>query len=281
MNLVVLADDVDGAALRNVARIAAASAIEPITPRAFRLVGARPQEGLVAACAAGGLDHVWLPEGRRLRDFGLFVTDMDSTLINIECIDEIADMQGLKREVAAITEAAMQGEIDFRESLTRRVALLAGLPENALAEVFEHRLHLNPGAERLLQGLQRAGIRTVLVSGGFTYFTERLRARLGFDHAWANQLEVFDGRLTGKVIGDIVDGEAKAAHLERVRDELGLRPEQVIAAGDGANDIPMLRAAGFGVAFRAKPVLRDVAHCCLDHTGLDGILDLFGANAEG
>ena len=208
----------------------------------------------------------------RLSDYRLIAFDMDSTLINIECIDEIADMQGLKREVAAITEAAMQGEIDFRESLTRRVALLAGLPENALSEVFDHRLQLNPGAERLLQGLQRAGIRTMLVSGGFTYFTERLKARLGFDYAYANELEIVDGKLTGKVIGDVVDGEAKAAHLEHVRDELGLRPEQVIAAGDGANDIPMLRAAGFGVAYHAKPVLRDVAHC----TGLDGILDIFG-----
>ena len=215
-----------------------------------------------------------------MSDFGLFVTDMDSTLINIECIDEIADMQGLKREVAAITEAAMQGEIDFRESLTRRVGLLAGLPESALAEVFDHRLQLNPGAERLLQGLQRAGIRTMLVSGGFTYFTERLKTRLGFDYAYANELEIIDGKLTGQVLGEIVDGEAKAANLERVRDELGLKPEQVIAAGDGANDIPMLRAAGFGVAFHAKPVLRDVAHCCLDHTGLDGILDIFGPGTE-
>ena len=280
MNLVVLAADVDSVALKNVAKLTETREIEQITTRSFRLVGAKPHEALVATCAEGGLDHVWLPEGRQLSDFGLFVTDMDSTLINIECIDEIADMQGLKREVAAITEAAMQGEIDFRESLARRVALLAGLPERALAEVFEHRLQLNPGAERLLQGLQRAGIRTVLVSGGFTYFTERLKARLGFDYAWANELEVFDGKLTGKVIGDVVDGEAKAAHLERVRDELGLKPEQVIAAGDGANDIPMLRAAGFGVAFHAKPVLRDVAHCCLDHCGLDGILDLFGPGGE-
>jgi phosphoserine phosphatase len=277
MNLVVLAADVDSVALKNVAKLTETREIEQITTRSFRLVGAKPHEALVATCAEGGLDHVWLPEGRKLGDFGLFVTDMDSTLINIECIDEIADMQGLKREVAAITEAAMQGEIDFRESLTRRVGLLAGLPESALAEVFDHRLQLNPGAERLLQGLQRAGIRTMLVSGGFTFFTERLKASLGFDYAYANELEVLDGRLTGKVIGDVVDGEAKAAHLERVRDELALTPEQVIAAGDGANDIPMLRAAGFGVAFHAKPVLRDVAHCCLDHTGLDGILDIFGA----
>ena len=276
MNLVVLAGDVDSVALKNVAKLTETREIEQITTRSFRLLGAKPHEALVATCAEGGLDHVWLPEGRQLSDFGLFVTDMDSTLINIECIDEIADMQGLKREVATITEAAMQGEIDFRESLTRRVGLLAGLPESALAEVFDHRLQLNPGAERLLQGLRRAGIRTMLVSGGFTFFTERLKASLGFDYAYANELEVLDGKLTGKVMGDIVDGEAKAAHLQRVRDELGLKPEQVIAAGDGANDIPMLRAAGFGVAFHAKPVLRDVAHCCLDHPGLDGILDIFG-----
>ena len=280
MNLVVLAGDVDSVALKNVAKLTETREIEQITTRSFRLLGAKPHEALVATCPEGGLDHVWLPEGRQLSDFGLFVTDMDSTLINIECIDEIADMQGLKRDVAAITEAAMQGEIDFRESLTRRVALLAGLPESALTEVFDNRLQLNPGAERLLQGLQRAGIRTMLVSGGFTYFTERLKTRLGFDYAYANELEIIDGKLTGQVLGEIVDGEAKAANLERVRDELGLKPEQVIAAGDGANDIPMLRAAGFGVAFHAKPVLRDVAHCCLDHTGLDGILDIFGPGTE-
>ncbi len=276
MNLVVLARDVDSVALKNVAKLSGASAIEQITPQSFRLVGTQAHPGLAACCAEGGLDHVWLAEGRRLRDFGLFVTDMDSTLINIECIDEIADMQGLKAEVAAITEAAMQGEIDFRESLTRRVALLAGLPEGALGEVYEHRLQLNPGAERLMRGLRHAGIHSVLVSGGFTYFTERLKARLGFDHAYGNLLEVVDGRLTGRIVGDVVDAAAKAAHLVRIRDELGLSPDQVIAAGDGANDIPMLRAAGFGVAFHAKPVLRQVAQCCLDHSGLDGILDLLG-----
>ena len=280
MNLVVLAADVDSVALKNAAKLTETREIEQITTRSFRLVGAKPHEALVATCAEGGLDHVWRPEGRKLGDFGLFVTDMDSTLINIECIDEIADMQGLKREVAAITEAAMQGEIDFREPLTRRVALLAGLPESAPTEVFDHRLQLNPGAERLLQGLQRAGIRTMLVSGGFTYFTDRLKSRLGFDYAWANQLEVYDGKLTGKVLGDIVDGEAKAAHPGRAPGGVGLKPGQVNAAGVGANDIPMLRAAGFGVAFHAKPVLRDVAHCCLDHTGLDGILDIFGPGTE-
>jgi phosphoserine phosphatase len=275
MNLVVQGEDVDSVALKTLAKLSGASAIEQITPRAFRLKSARASERIAPLCAEAGLDWAWVPEGRKLTDFGLFVTDMDSTLINIECIDEIADMQGLKPEVAAITEAAMRGEIDFRESLTRRVSLLAGLPESALSRVYEQRLQLNPGAERLLRGLKAAGIHTVLVSGGFTYFTERLKARLGFDEAFANELEVRDGHLTGRVAGPVVDGAAKAAHLERAREQLGLSREQVIAAGDGANDIPMLAAAGFGVAWRAKPVLREVADCRLDHVGLDGLLNLF------
>ena len=275
MNLVVQGEDVDSVALKTVARLAAASAIEQITPQAFRIVGGQPHDGIAAVCDEAGLDWTWVPAGRRLADFGLFVTDMDSTLINIECIDEIADMQGLKAEVAAITEAAMRGEIDFCESLTRRVSLLAGLPESALAEVYDHRLQLNPGAERLMRGLKAAGIHTVLVSGGFTYFTDRLKTRLGFDETYANVLEVHDGHLTGRVCGPIVDGAAKAEHLRAARQRLGLGPEQVIAAGDGANDIPMLGEAGFGVAFRAKPVLREVADCRLDHCGLDAILNLF------
>ncbi|WP_332675365.1 phosphoserine phosphatase SerB [Aromatoleum sp.] len=275
MNLVVQGEDVDSVALKNLAKLCGASAIEQITPEAFRLLATTRSEQIASLCAEAQLDWAWVPNGRKLADFGLFVTDMDSTLINIECIDEIADMQGLKAEVAAITEAAMRGEIDFRESLKRRVALLAGLPESALGEVYERRLQLNPGAERLMRGLKAAGIHTVLVSGGFTYFTERLKVRLGFDEAHANVLEVRDGRLTGHVVGPIVDGDAKAAHLRRTRERLGLRPDQVIAAGDGANDIPMLTEAGFGVAYRAKPILRDATDCRLDHVGLDGVLNLF------
>ncbi|NMG75035.1 phosphoserine phosphatase SerB [Aromatoleum diolicum] len=275
MNLVVQGEDVDSVALKTVAKLSGASAIEQITPQAFRLVAARENDQIEAVCTEARLDWAWVQAGRRLADFGLFVTDMDSTLINIECIDEIADMQGLKTEVAAITEAAMRGEIDFRESLTRRVSLLAGLPESALTEVYEQRLQLNPGAERLMHGLKAAGIHTVLVSGGFTYFTERLKTRLGFDEAHANELEVRDGLLTGRVAGPVVDGAAKAAHLRNTRDRLRLRADQVIAAGDGANDIPMLTEAGFGVAYRAKPVLRQVADCRLDHVGLDGLLNIF------
>jgi len=217
-----------------------------------------------------------VPESRRLRDYGLFVTDMDSTLIGIECIDEIADMQGLKTEVAAITEAAMRGEIAFGESLTRRVGLLKGLDEGALARVYEERLTLNPGAEQLMRGLRQAGLRTVLVSGGFTYFTDRLKDRLGFDHAFANRLEVDNGRLTGRIIGDIVDAAAKRKVLESVRDEIGLLNTQTIAAGDGANDLEMLEAAAIGVAYHAKPVVRTRASYAISHAGLDGILNLFG-----
>ena len=201
---------------------------------------------------------------------------MDSTLITIECIDEIADMQGLKAEVSMITEAAMRGEMDFRESLTRRVALLEGLPEEALARVFDERLQFNPGAEALIAGLKQAGIVTVLVSGGFTYFTNRLQKQLGFDYAVANELEIRGGKLTGKVKGDIVDGEAKRHTLQLVRRHHGFAPETVIAAGDGANDLPMLHEAGVGIAYHAKPVVRAQATYALNHCGLDGILNLLG-----
>ena len=213
---------------------------------------------------------------QKLADYKLIAFDMDSTLITIECIDEIADMQGLKAEVSMITEAAMRGEMDFRESLTRRVALLEGLPEEALARVFDERLQFNPGAEALIAGLKQAGIVTVLVSGGFTYFTNRLQKQLGFDYAVANELEIRGGKLTGKVKGDIVDGEAKRHTLQLVRRHHGFAPETVIAAGDGANDLPMLHEAGVGIAYHAKPVVRAQATYALNHCGLDGILNLLG-----
>ncbi|MDR2689555.1 MAG: phosphoserine phosphatase SerB [Azoarcus sp.] len=279
MTLVVQGARLERSTLERLAELSGARAIDPIDDFACRLPAAR-REGkdaaVAALCAAAGLDWAWVSEDCRLADFGLFVTDMDSTLIDIECIDEIADMQGLKTEVATITAAAMRGEIDFRTSLTRRVALLEGLPETALAAVYEQRLRLNPGAERLLAGLKSAGLRTMLVSGGFTYFTDRLRQRLGFDYAWANRLEIVDGLLTGRMSGDIVDAQAKAAYLDAIRETLALTPAQVICVGDGANDIPMFRAAGLKVAWRAKPALRAESDCCFDHVGLDGILKLFG-----
>lgn len=275
MNLVVQGEDVDSIALKRLAQAVGTTDIRQITPQAFRLHDAAASAEVAALCASAKLDFAWVADGLTLADFGLFVTDMDSTLINIECIDEIADMQGLKAEVAAITEASMRGEIDFGESLTRRVALLAGLHEDALARVFHERLQLNPGAERLLRVLKSNGVRTMLVSGGFTYFTDRLKDQLGFDEACANVLEICDGHLTGRLSGPMIDAKAKAARLTHMRDRLGLSAAQVIAAGDGANDIPMLATAGFSVAYQAKPVLRPLASCCIDHVGLDGILNLF------
>jgi phosphoserine phosphatase len=213
--------------------------------------------------------------GLQLSNFGLVVMDMDSTLITIECIDEIADMQGLKPMVSEITEAAMRGEIDFAESLRRRVALLKGLDEGALQRVYEERLQLNPGAEIMLSGLKEHNIKTMLVSGGFTFFTERLKARLGLDFAHANTLEIVDGKLTGQVLGDIVDAQAKANYLNRGRKELNLHPEQVIAIGDGANDLKMMAQAGTSIAYHAKPIVRTQAGFAFNFVGLNGLLNLF------
>ena len=276
MNLVVQGQKVETRALKDLTTLTGSEGVGRLGNNAFRLRGAQPNPEVEAYCEANSLDCAFVPSERRLSDFKLFVTDMDSTLITIECIDEIADMQGLKAEVSMITEAAMRGEMDFRESLTRRVALLEGLPEEALARVFDERLQFNPGAEALIAGLKQAGIVTVLVSGGFTYFTNRLQKQLGFDYAVANELEIRGGKLTGKVKGDIVDGEAKRHTLQLVRRHHGFAPETVIAAGDGANDLPMLHEAGVGIAYHAKPVVRAQATYALNHCGLDGILNLLG-----
>ena len=200
---------------------------------------------------------------------------MDSTLITIECIDELADFAGRKVEVSAVTEAAMRGEIDYRESLRRRLALLEGLDARVLARVFGERLLLSPGARELLEAAQNAGLRTAILSGGFTYFTERLRIELGFDFATSNELEISGGKLTGRVVGDIVDAAAKAHHLARLTDELGLHKDQVIACGDGANDLLMMEQAGLSVAFRAKPATRARADVAINFGGLDSLLNLF------
>jgi phosphoserine phosphatase len=193
-------------------------------------------------------------------------------LITIECIDEIADMQGLKPQVSAITEAAMRGELDFSESLMRRVALLEGLPTQALERVYEERLRISLGGEAMLQAVQAAGLKTLLVSGGFTFFTERLKTRLGLDYTHANVLEAAGGVLTGKVVGGIVDAEEKRRTVERVCAELGIATKQAIVMGDGANDLKMMGVSGLSVAFRAKPVVRAQADVALNFTGLDGLL---------
>ena len=215
----------------------------------------------------------------RLADFGLAAFDMDSTLISIECVDEIAAMAGKKAEVSAITEAAMRGEIaDYKESLRRRVALLAGLPASTLQRVYDERLRFNPGAERLVAACTAAGLKTLLVSGGFTFFTDRVQARLGIDFARSNVLEIEDGLLTGRMVdqpwGDICDGEEKKKMLLETCAALGIAPSRSIAVGDGANDLPMMAAAGLSVAYHAKPRVREAAHVAIDDGGLDRLLEV-------
>jgi phosphoserine phosphatase len=200
---------------------------------------------------------------------------MDSTLITIECIDEIADLRGIKPQVAAITASAMRGEIEYHESLRRRLALLEGLDETALERVYEERLRLSPGAERMLERLRSLGIKTLLVSSGFTFFTERLKHRLSLDYTLSNTLEFKNGKLTGKVLGRIVDASVKAAKLRELRDGLRLSRDQVIAIGDGANDLAMMAEAGVSIAYHAKPVVREKATYCFDYVGLDGLLSLY------
>ena len=225
----------------------------------------------------------------RLADFKLVAFDMDSTLIAIECVDEIADVAGKKAEVAAITEAAMRGEIaDYKESLRRRVALLKGVPASALQRVYDERLRFNPGAERLVAACKAAGLKTLLVSGGFTFFTDRVRDRLGFDFTRSNVLEIANGALTGREFeggvltgrlvdqpwGDICDGAEKRKMLLETCAALAISPAQSIAVGDGANDLPMMAAAGLSVAYHAKPRVREAAMVAIDAGGLDRLLEV-------
>ena len=217
-----------------------------------------------------------------LADFKLAAFDMDSTLINIECIDEIAAAAGKKAEVAAITEAAMRGEItDFKDSLRRRLALLKGVPEAALDDVLKTRLQFNPGARELCAALKAAGLKLLLVSGGFTHFTRFVAAELGMDFVRSNELEITDGALTGGLVmqawGEICDGEEKRRMLLACCAEIGCTPAQAIAVGDGANDLPMMAAAGLSVAFHAKPKVREQAQVAINDGGLDRLLELFKA----
>lgn len=209
----------------------------------------------------------------KLRDYKLIAFDMDSTLIDIECIDEIADVVGKGAQVQAITEAAMRGEIaNFEDSLRRRLAILAGTPVSALQRVYEHRLRLNPGALQLLAYARWDGLKILLISGGFTYFTDRLKPRLGLDFTRSNQLEIEDDRLTGRVIGPVIDQHAKRDTVAEVCRQIGCAHEQVIAVGDGANDLEMMKLAGLSVAYRAKPKVREFANVSIDTGGLDRLL---------
>jgi phosphoserine phosphatase len=278
MDLVIQALAISAADIAAIASLAGAHGIHALgsgTPEAFRLARAQPHPGVAAWCAAAGIDHAFVPAGQTRDRVRVVAMDMDSTLITIECIDEIADRMGIKPDVAAITAAAMRGEIDFAESLMRRVALLSGLPVGELERVYAERLELSPGAERMLEGFRAAGAKTLLVSGGFTFFTDRLKARLAFDAAAANVLEIAAGRLTGRVVPPIFDARAKAARLAALREQHAAAGGIVIAIGDGANDVPMLEAADVSIAYCAKPVLRARATYAIDHCGLDAVLNLF------
>lgn len=229
------------------------------------------------ACArlaeAAEVDAALVPDSLALADFRLAAFDMDSTLITIECVDEIADYIGKKAEVAAITEAAMRGEIsDYDESLRRRVALLEGLPESTLQRVWDERVQLTPGAEVLVSAMKAAGLKILLVSGGFTFFTDRLRERLGIDFVHSNVLEIVDGKLSGRLVGKIVNAQGKREALEAACGRIGCAPAQAIAVGDGANDLLMMERAGLSVAYRAKPVVRERTTWAINHNGLDALL---------
>lgn len=277
MHLVIQGSEVETTDLKQLAKLSAASAIDRLSDTAFRLCNAQPATGIAELCTTAKLDHGFVPAGRRLNDFKLLVMDMDSTLITMETIDELADMIGIKAEVAKITESAMRGEIEYDESLRRRLALLQGLDESALQRVYDERLRFSPGAEAMLEKIRAAGIRTLLVSGGFTYMTDRLKTRINLDYTHSNVLEIINGKLTGKVIGDIVNADMKRATLLRVAAELGIKRGQIAGVGDGANDLKFMAECGVSVAYRAKPVVREKTSYALNHSGLDALLYLLSA----
>ena len=276
MNLVLQGPGATPLALQRIAALAQPARVLELGPHALRAEAVDDSAFIRAAVELAAfearIDATFIAAGRSLADFALVAMDMDSTLITIECIDEIADMQGLKPQVSEITEAAMRGELDFSASLEQRVALLKGLDASALQRVYDERLQISMGGEAMLAAVKAAGLKTLLVSGGFTFFTERLRDRLGLDYTHANVLEVDGGKLTGRVAGGIIDAEVKQQTVERVCAEIGVSPRQAIVMGDGANDLKMMSVAGLSVAFRAKPVVRARAGVALNFSGLDGLI---------
>jgi phosphoserine phosphatase len=275
MNLVIQGPGLSKAQADELAVMIGAGSIDRISEHAYRLKKIKLTVSVESWCESRKIDHAWLDERRRFADLKLLAMDMDSTLITIECIDELGALAGKKEEVAGITAQAMRGEIDYPESLRRRVALLAGLQESALERVYQEKLRLTPGAEVLLGACKKHGVKLLLVSGGFTFFTERLKGRLGLDYTISNTLEIKHGRLTGIVSGDIVDAQAKAAKFVSVLKEIHAGKAQSVAIGDGANDLKMMAEAGLSVAFHAKPVVRAQASFALNWSGLDGVLNLF------
>ena len=279
MDLVIQAATIGPTELAQIAALAGAQGVKPLAgggQQAYRFPRVASRAGVAEFCAAAAIDCAFVPADLVRERVRVVALDMDSTLITIECIDEIADMLGIKPAVAAITAAAMRGEIDFRESLRRRVALLAGLDEAALQRVYDERLKLSPGAERMLEGFKAVGAKVLLVSGGFTFFTNRLAARLSLDATASNLLEIVDGKLTGRVMNPIVDARVKASRFRAMRRRFVGNDGIAIAIGDGANDLPMLNAADVSFAYHAKPLVRAQATYAINHCGLDAVLNVFG-----
>ena len=275
MNLVVQGPTITEAQALELARLAGSSRLVRVAERAWHIHNAAPADGIALYCENARIDCALVPEGRRFAELKLLAMDMDSTLITIECIDELADFAGRKREVAAITAQAMRGELDYAESLRKRVAVLQGLDESVLERVYAERLRLTPGAEALTAKCRKHGVKLLLVSGGFSFFTERLRERLGLDYTIANRLEIRNGKLTGRLLGDVVDADAKAAKFVSIMKELAAEKWQTVAIGDGANDLKMMSHAGTSIAFHAKPLVRAQAGCAIDWSGLDAVVNLF------
>lgn len=275
MNLVVQGPSLTLRQVEALGNMTEASGLARLGASAFRLADARNLPDVATYCAAEQIDFGFVAPEATLADFRLVALDMDSTVITIECIDELGALAGKKDEVAGITASAMRGEMAFAESLRRRVELLAGLSDKALKQVYEERLQLTEGVEQLLARLKVLGSRTLLVSGGFTYFTERLKKRLAFDRATSNTLEIARRRLTGRLKGEIFDAAGKATVVREEREKMALGRAQVLVIGDGANDLPMMAEAGISIAYRAKPLVRAQATYCLNHVGLDGVLNLF------
>jgi len=278
LDLVLQAPEIGTPELKHLARLSGATGIQAlprINHQAFRLTSAARSDAVAPFCAGAGIDYGFVPSQQRLDRVRLVAMDMDSTLITIECVDEIADLVGIKEQVSAITTAAMRGEVDFGQSLTQRVALLAGVDVSTLEQVYAQRLRLSPGVARMLAVFKAVGTKTLLVSGGFTYFTDRLKKRLEFDYAVSNTLEILYGSLTGRLFGDIVDADVKAATVRNLRNALAADGGLVVAIGDGANDLPMFDEADISIAYRAKPVVRACATYAIDHCGLDAVVNLF------
>lgn len=277
MDLVIQGQSIDQTDLNTLTAFAGNPQIKKIAAHVYRLTNATitQKNNITEYCIKKNLDHAWVSPDLSLKDYGLVAIDMDSTLITIECIDEIADMCGVKEQVADITQRTMQGEIDFTESLQQRTALLKNLPVSALQTVYDQRLTFSPGAAVLIKKMQAAGVKTMVVSGGFTFFTDRIQKALGMDFAFANTLEINAGLLTGTVNGTIIDAQGKAELVKQTCQQLGLSKQQVIAIGDGANDLKMMAEVDISIAYHAKPIVQEYATHAINHVGLDGIIHLF------